>query len=186
MECGGSTPPLRSITKRMPAESPTIALRDWPHSPAHRLGEPGAYIITAGTHHKQHFFSTASRLTLLTDALLDLAPKYECSLQAWTVFPNHYHFVTAVPQARALENLIEHLHAVHSQASQSAGRSHWPQKSGFNSGIRISRIRNRIWLASATFTPMRFDMDWCGGPSNTHGARQAGFIGARTRLSSAL
>jgi hypothetical protein len=28
-------------------------MRDWPHSPVHRLAEPGAYIVTAGTYRSE-------------------------------------------------------------------------------------------------------------------------------------
>lgn len=72
-------------------------MRDWPHSPLHRLGQPGAYMVTAGTYRKQHFFASAERLDYLCDSLFNFVEKYGWQLQAWAVFPNHYHFVAISP-----------------------------------------------------------------------------------------
>jgi putative transposase len=89
---------------------PNRSVRDWPHAPIHRLGVPGAYIVTSGTYKKQPFFSSSARLSELTNTLLELAEKYGCLLQSWAVFPNHYHFITEVPQPKSLKTLIQHLH----------------------------------------------------------------------------
>jgi putative transposase len=87
-------------------------MRDWPHSPAHRLAERGAYMVTAGTFRKEHFFRSPEGLTLLCDSLLELAVTYGWQLQAWAVFSNHYHFVaTAPPDPNSLRSLIRHLHS---------------------------------------------------------------------------
>ncbi len=87
---------------------------DWPHSPAHRLGESGAYIVTAATYQKAHHFRTPERLTFLQETLFRLARQYSWHLQAWAIMANHYHFV-AMPTASAASNLpkmISHLHSV--------------------------------------------------------------------------
>jgi putative transposase len=86
-------------------------LRDWPHSPVHRLDGPGTYIVTAATYQKQLYFGSSARLTHLTNALLALAEKYGCSLRAWAVFANHYHFVGASAERETLRRLARHLHA---------------------------------------------------------------------------
>ena len=86
--------------------------KDWPHAPVHRLGTDGVYIVTAGTHYKQHFFAGAEKLTLLEARLLTLAKQSQWQLEAWAVFPNHYHFVArSLPDATDLGQLIKHLHA---------------------------------------------------------------------------
>ncbi len=69
----------------------------WPHAPDHRLTEAGAYMVTAGTYLKQHFFRDPSRLEQLHEMLLDLAADFGWQLQAWAVFANHYHFVSQSP-----------------------------------------------------------------------------------------
>jgi putative transposase len=93
------------------SEIPAGGIRDWPHGPAHRLAAPGAYIVTSGTYQKERFFASPARLTFLTNSLLELAEKYGCSLQAWAVFANHYHFVAEPQRQESLRMLIRHLHA---------------------------------------------------------------------------
>jgi putative transposase len=66
---------------------------DWPHGPTHRLDSAGAYMVTAATYQKYPLFRSAKHLKYLCEALLDLAPRYGWKLEAWAVFPNHYHFV---------------------------------------------------------------------------------------------
>jgi REP element-mobilizing transposase RayT len=86
---------------------------DWPHSPTHRLDSAGAYMVTAGTYRKQPLFGSAKRLTYLCETLLDLAPQHGWKLEAWAVFPNHYHFVaTSQQKAATLAKFIGHLHTL--------------------------------------------------------------------------
>ncbi|MGH9453337.1 MAG: transposase [Terriglobia bacterium] len=88
-------------------------VRDWPHSPIHRLTQSGAYIVTAGTYLKRPIFRGSQDLEYLCDRLLELAEKYQWNLQAWAVFPNHYHFVALSPQeAVSLTQFSKHLHSV--------------------------------------------------------------------------
>src|SRR5579864_6642489 len=86
---------------------------DWPHSPAHRLEAAGAFIVTAGTYQKQPFFRSANRLTYLCESLLQFAASHGWKLEAWAVFPNHYHFVATSPrEAATLLQFVGQLHAV--------------------------------------------------------------------------
>ena len=39
-------------------------IKDWPHAPIHRLGSDGIYMVTGATLHKEHFFTTAEKLSL--------------------------------------------------------------------------------------------------------------------------
>jgi putative transposase len=86
---------------------------DWPHAPVHRLGQQGAFIVTAGTYKKACFFNTPKRLSLLRDMLLESADQYGWRLQAWAVFNNHYHFVALSPEnAESLKTMISKLHTL--------------------------------------------------------------------------
>jgi putative transposase len=105
-------------------------MRDWPHAPLHRLEERGAYMVTAGTYRKQPFFSSAEQLDGLHDTLLAMAPQYGWRIQAWAVFPNHYHFVAMAPEdPRTLRQLIRHLHSDTARrlnaAAGASGRRVW-------------------------------------------------------------
>ena len=88
-------------------------MTDWPHSPVHRLGEGGTFIVTCGTYRKEHFFRGAERLAMLHDSLLSLAGEYDWQLQAWAVFSNHYHFIGLSPRdSGSLATMIRRFHAV--------------------------------------------------------------------------
>ena len=119
------------ITASEAVSLPPGALRDWPHSPAHRFAQAGAYMITAGTYRRNSFFNSASRLTLLTNLLLQLAEEYEWSLQAWAVFSNHYHFIGECRQPGNLRRFIQHLHSATAiavnQLDATPGRKVWFQ-----------------------------------------------------------
>ena len=70
-------------------------------------------MVTAGTYLKEPVFRGPDRLDYLCDKLLELAEQYQWTLQAWAVFPNHYHFVALSPrQPETLTSLIRHLHSV--------------------------------------------------------------------------
>ena len=66
---------------------------DWPHAPPHRLLAPGSFMVTAATHQKRLVFDSPARLDLIHDLLLGSLREQGWRVQAWSVFPNHYHFV---------------------------------------------------------------------------------------------
>jgi putative transposase len=87
-------------------------VHQWSHSPVHKLGPAGAYMVTGGTYLKERFFSSPERLALLHDTLLELAHQYQWDLQAWAVLSNHYHFIAFAPEeSKTLVRFISHLHA---------------------------------------------------------------------------
>jgi putative transposase len=84
----------------------------WPHAPVHRLGERGTVMVTSGTYQKAPFFADGARLRLLHSALLTLADQDGWNLEAWAVFPNHYHFIAALPALpQGLKGFVKELHA---------------------------------------------------------------------------
>jgi putative transposase len=89
----------------------------WPHAPAHRLSQGGAFIVTAGTYRKAHFFAGDERLKALHNGLLKYAAKYDWKLEAWAVFPNHYHFVAQSPKAESAESLKTFLADFHQHSA---------------------------------------------------------------------
>ena len=86
----------------------------WPHAPSHRLSTPGTYFVSAGTYGKLHHFSDATRLDVLQRGLLRVAADAGWQLEAWAVFPNHYHFVAHSPErddgAKGLSTMLAQLH----------------------------------------------------------------------------
>src|SRR5258708_585248 len=69
MRCGATVLPMPT------APTDNLALKDWPHSPPHRLSKAGTFIVTAGTYQKQLFFNTPHRLTRLSNLLLQMVAK---------------------------------------------------------------------------------------------------------------
>ncbi len=87
-------------------------MADWPHAPLHRLSPNGTYIVTAGTYLKKHVLTDDRRLSLVCDALLDLADECGWALQAWAVLANHYHFIAAATERSGdLSRMLQRLHA---------------------------------------------------------------------------
>lgn len=83
----------------------------WPHAPSHEVSHPGRYILTAATYHKEKLFNTAEKLTLLEDVLLQALLEEGWKVQAWAVFPNHYHFVGLSPDTGlGLTKLTQRIH----------------------------------------------------------------------------
>ena len=86
---------------------------DWPHAPIHRLSDPGAYMVTAGTYQKIHHLRSTRRLDFVHDMLLATGKEFGWALQAWAVMSNHYHFVALSPDAPAsLPDFVRTLHAL--------------------------------------------------------------------------
>ena len=86
-------------------------MADWAHSPLHRLGPRGAYIVTASTLHKAHVFKSRAKLAMLTAKLFEAAEHNAANLQAWAIFPNHYHFVASFNRAPQFRAMLHELHA---------------------------------------------------------------------------
>lgn len=86
-------------------------MTDWPHAPPHRILQPGTYMVTGATYQKEHFFKGDLRLEYLQDSLLNFANKYDWKLQAWAIFPNHYHFIASnLKNPTSLQTFIKLLH----------------------------------------------------------------------------
>ena len=112
-------------------DRPPQRLRDWPHGPAHRVSTAGAYMVTAGTYLKLPLFQTRETLTYLTNLLLELAESYNWRLQAWAVFPNHYHFMGESEKDGTLKGFIREFHSKSAmeinQMDGARGRKVWFQ-----------------------------------------------------------
>ena len=89
----------------------TPSFSDWPHAPSHRLGEKGAYMVTAGTYNKYPFLNSPARLDLALKLLFNFALEFGWQLQAWAVLVNHYHFVAVSPDdPQSLSLMLGKLH----------------------------------------------------------------------------
>lgn len=94
--------------------------------------DAGIYMLTARTVEKQPFFSSPERLDLLQDHILQISSEFGWMLQAWAVFPNHYHLIAQSPaQSGDIRRMITKLHANTARAvnkfDNAAGRMVWFQ-----------------------------------------------------------
>ena len=112
----------------------------WHHAPLHLLGESGIYMVTAGTIGKEHFFHDAERLDLLHTLLLEYAKEFGWEMQAWSVFPNHYHFVAASPENPG--NLGKFLGKLHMKTAQAVNRL---------DGTEGRKVWHQFWDSHITF-----------------------------------
>ncbi len=104
---------------------------DWPHSPAHQLGAHGTYMVTGGTYRKTPIFNSKRRLDFLRKTLFAEAGAKSVGLQAWAIFPNHYHFIAAFDAISDLQEMVRALHSITAKAANAAdaasGRKVWFQ-----------------------------------------------------------
>lgn len=149
-------------------------MSEWPHSPAHKLEDAGAYMVTAGIYRRERFLHTAERLSLAHDALLHLALHYEWRLQAWAVLANHYHFVAIAPDrgGSGLRIFIQHLHSFTSrklnELDKTPGRKVWFQY--WDSHItfpasyfaRLKYVHNNAVHHGLVAEPSNYQ--WCSAP----------------------
>ena len=163
MRCGATALPMPT------APTDNLALKDWPHSPPHRLSKAGTFIVTAGTYQKQLFFNTPHRLTRLTNLLLQLVEKHGWQLHAWAVFPNHYHFVGECDEANRLRQLVRELHSrsakdINREEGTDARKvwfSYWESKITFHRSylarlnyVHQNAVRHRLVARASAYT-------WC-------------------------
>ena len=96
----------------MRIDGENVIYRRWAHAPSHAFVPNSAYIVTAGTYHKEQFFNTPSNLDFIMTSLFDEAERFEWDLQAWAVMSNHYHFVAHAPKdAASLEKMLRSFHS---------------------------------------------------------------------------
>jgi putative transposase len=106
-------------------------MEKWHHSPMHMPGAEGSYILTAATYRKEHIYAGHDRLELLQTTLLGELTDRDLSVQAWAIFPNHYHVVFNTETPVSMGDLVRDLHSslarqVNSEDNQ-LGRQVWFQ-----------------------------------------------------------
>jgi putative transposase len=87
-------------------------MADWPHAPVHRVDPAGVYMVTAATYWQIPIFNSAIKLGLLQARLFKTCEKYEVKLEAWCIFPNHYHFIGTASRSASIGSLVKELHTL--------------------------------------------------------------------------
>ncbi|CAG0929245.1 partial REP-associated tyrosine transposase, partial [Planctomycetaceae bacterium] len=117
----------------------------WPHAPTHKLAGSGTFMVTAGTYRKQKLFKDGPLLRMLHRALLTIAAKHEWQLEAWAVFPNHYHFIGHSPEAA--DSLVAFLGELHSRTAIALNRE---------LGTPGRKVWHNYWESRLTFEKSYF------------------------------
>ena len=88
-------------------------------------------MVTAGTYLKFPIFQTPESLTYLTNLLLELAESHDWRLEAWAIFPNHYHFLGESEKDGSLKGFVREFHSKSAmeinQLDGTRGRKVWSQ-----------------------------------------------------------
>ena len=113
----------------------------WVHAPEHRLGGKGAMMVTAGTYGKKHIFTSEERLTALCGGLLKYAGRYGWRLQAWAIFPNHYHWI-GMPPEDGSGNLKDLIREFHSRSARWVNRQ---------DGVTGRKVWHNYWESALTY-----------------------------------
>jgi len=113
----------------------------WHHAPPHRFDAAGTYMITAATFQKAHRFKGSERLDMLMEALFRYATEYEWQLQAWALFPNHYHFIAVSPAHP--KTLARFLNTLHMKTARAVNQM---------DGTPGRRVWFQYWDSQITFT----------------------------------
>ena len=106
--------------------------KQWHHKPPHLFAPGATFMVTAGTWQKKHFFRTNALLERLQNTLFSTLGAQGWALQAWAIFPNHYHFIAQAPSVECpLKQTIQSLHSYTARelnrVNQTPGRRIWFQ-----------------------------------------------------------
>jgi putative transposase len=118
--------------------------KPWAHAPPHWTHEPGIYFVTASTLEHHPVFKGSEMLDFLEATLLSCLNEGGWKLQAWAVFPNHYHFVASHSRdARALSKVL--------------GKAHMLTAKQAN--LRDAALGRKIWF-NYRDTQLTFEKSW--------------------------
>jgi len=95
-------------------------------------------MITAATLNKVKLLDSSEKLDAHLALLFEIAAEFGWELEAWAVFPNHYHFVAH----NAADNLSEFLNKLHGCSSRAVNRF---------DGVTGRKVWYEFWDTHLTF-----------------------------------
>ncbi|MFI5385235.1 MAG: transposase [Fimbriimonadales bacterium] len=114
-----------------------VHMKSWPHAPSKQVDVPGTYMVTSSTYHKRLLFDSSGDLEMLQESLFAAAEEFGFQLQAWAIFPNHYHVIGFA--ANGVKELTKILHG---RTSRELNRLH---------GCQGRTVWYRSWDTLLTF-----------------------------------
>ena len=86
-------------------------------------------MVTAACYEKAPIFAGDVALELLQKSLFDSALESNWKLQAWAIFPNHYHIIALLPESHDISVTIRRIHgrsaAAINRVANQPGRKVW-------------------------------------------------------------
>jgi len=88
----------------------------YPHNPPHLFCPNDIYMVTGGVMRKEYLLDSNKKKAHFFRRLAEWAELLGWELEAWSVLPNHYHFVARAPEeAVSLKSLIQAAHSISSK-----------------------------------------------------------------------
>jgi putative transposase len=86
---------------------------EYNHTPPHLFRPDAIYFVTGTIYKKTPLMNTEIKLSKFTEILFEQASKLKWGLEAWSVLPNHYHFVARSPkESSSLKSFIQAVHSI--------------------------------------------------------------------------
>jgi putative transposase len=100
------------------------------HTPPHWFVSNAIYMVTGATLHKVPVLDSDIKKSHFIETFFTRADALNWIVDAWSVMPNHYHFVAHAPEnAHSLKLLIQGLHSISAKfvnaADKTPGRQVW-------------------------------------------------------------
>lgn len=99
------------------------------HRPPHIYNDDTLYFITTSTYKNAHYLKSATHKTNLRQEMMNLAPEYGITIEAWVILNNHYHLLFHLKQAEHLALFFKRLHGrtatAFNRQDQATGRTFW-------------------------------------------------------------
>jgi len=126
----------------------------WPHAPLHCLSQSGTYFVTASTYRKMSYFRETMRMEVLHRGLLTVCRDFGWRIEAWAVFPNHYHFVAHSPGTEeGAESLRQMLGLLHEKTAKWINRMDgMPGRKAWHNYWETRLTFERSYLARLNYT----------------------------------
>jgi REP element-mobilizing transposase RayT len=131
-------------------------------------------MIPAATYPKHPLFQSRDRLDFLLTHFQRPTTEHGISVQAWAIFPNHYHFVGFSNPPEKLHSFLWHFHSVTAAEVNRLDRSP-ARKVWFQFWDSHLTYQNRIPLDFGTFTTTPFATNLPVLRRTIRGVRRAGF-----------
>lgn len=80
------------------------------HQPPHFIESGKIYLLTAVCYEHKPILKIGYRRQQLVAKILDVAPEFSLTVDAWVVLNNHYHLLAQIGEAQRISKFFQHVH----------------------------------------------------------------------------